>query len=489
MKKEPVLSFIVPVYKKSPETFERCLDSLFDQSFKEFEVICVFDGPDPDLEQIAKKYDAQSVVIEHGGAPKARNEGFKHSKGAYLSFWDADCFAKPEMAQMWMDAFQRNPEAAFVYSGYEFVDEQGAYDSEQFDPYSLGCGNFIASMFPLKREFFPGWDESLKAGQDWDFWLQVVEKGGIGVYLIGHGFLTELPGEGSISRQGWSPENREATIRAVRSKHNIPDRDMAVYGMVHNVKALHLAKLLGADQLKHSGFPIRNYKLIFNLGYSKMTRFAGSAPGCVKCQYWLPWDIDCLFAIAHGTARETIRLANEEITHNFCNDIVSKKRLGELGIEADILPLPTQMDEPETKLSDQFRVLVYADKAHEPIVKGIHMDLPYIAIDYAGQSADITQYSLLVDFHENPYASEEIKRFLLNGRNVISNVQAPFCGFLDLDVNHTEFRRELISRIRLARELPFNKAAQDYYNNLADPKKFVEKVKALVPKPAMEVLS
>jgi hypothetical protein len=109
------------------------------------------------------------------------------------------------------------------------------------------------------------------------------------------------------------------------------------------------------------------------------------------------------------------------------------------------------------------------------------MDLPYIAIDYAGQSADITQYSLLVDFHENPYASEEIKRFILNGRNIISNVQAPFCGFLDLEVSHSEFRKELISRIRLARELPFNKAGQDYYKNLAAPEKFAEKIKALVP--------
>ncbi len=481
MSKEPTLSFVIPVYKKAPATFERCLDSLFDQSFKDFEVICVFDGPDPELEQVARKYKAKQVVIEHGGAPKARNEGFKYTRGKYISFWDADCFAKPEMSEMWIQTFERNPKAAFVYSGYEFTDEDGAFDSEQFDPYSLECGNYIASMFPVKREFFPGWDESLKAGQDWDFWLSVVEKGGEGVYLVGRGFITELPTQGSISYEGWNPTNREGTIRAVRRKHNIPDRDIAVYGMVHNMKALHIAKLLGADQLKHSGFPIRNYKLIFNLGYSKMTRFEEANADAVKCQYWLPWDIDCLFAIAHRVARETIRLANKEITHHFCNDIMSKKRLDELGIQAEILPLPTQMDDPETKLSDEFRVLIYVDKAHETIVKDIHMDLPYVAIDYAGQTADITKYALLVDFHENAYASEEIKRFLLNGRNVISNVQAPFCGFLDLEVNHTEFRKELISRIRLARELPFNKAGQDYYKGLTHPVKFVEKVKALVP--------
>lgn len=489
MAKEPILSFYIPVFKKSPEVFERCLDSLFGQSFKEIEVIAVFDGPDAELEAVLKAYPrVKSKVIEHGGAPKARNAGFEMTSGKYVAAWDADCFAKPEMAQVWMDTFERNPDAAFVYSGYEFTNEQGGFDSEQFDAYSLQSGNYIASMFPVKRELFPGWDESLKAAQDWDFWLTVVEKGGTGVFIMGRGFITEIPSQGSISYENWNPESREGTIRTVRTKHGIPDRDIAVYGMVHSMKALDLAKLLGADQLKNSGLPIKDYKLVFNLGYSEMIRFKRASPTSIKCHYWLPWDIDCLFAIAHKTAKETIRLANEEITHQFCNDIISKKRLDELGIKAEILPLPTAMDEPETKLSDTFRVLIYADEAHKAIVKGIERDLPYIAIDHAGQSADITQYSVLVDFHENPYPSEEIKRFLLNGRNVISNVQAPFCGFLDLDVNHTNFRKELLSRIRMARELPFNKEAKEYYQSLVDPEKFKKRIFALLPKPVLEVV-
>jgi glycosyltransferase involved in cell wall biosynthesis len=487
-KAEPTLSFVIPVYKKSPDVFEKCLDSLFDQSYRDFEVICVFDGPDPDLQHVASKYKTKELVIEHGGAPKARNAGFSASRGKYVSHWDADCYAKPEMAQMWMDAFERNPDAAFVYSGYEFVNEQGGFDSEQFDVYSLQCGNYIASMFPVKREFYPGWDETLKAAQDWDFWLSVVEKGGTGVFLMGRGFVTELPSKGSISYEGWNAENRENTIRAVRLKHNIADKEIAVYGMVHHLKALHVAKLLGADQLKHSGFPIKNYKLIFNIGYSNMVRFKGAAPDAIKCQYWLPWDIDCLYAIAHRVAKETIKLANEEITHQFCNDIISKKRLDELGIKAEILPLPTEIDDLETSFKDEFRVLIYADEAHKPIIKNIHLDLPYIPIDYVGSSADITKYSLLVDFHENPYASEEIKRFLLNGRNVISNAQAPFCGFMDLDVNHTDFRRELITRIRAARELPFNKEAQDYYKGLVDPAKFKDRIAALLAPRVLEVI-
>jgi glycosyltransferase involved in cell wall biosynthesis len=488
-KEQPTLSFVIPVYKKDPGTFEKCLVSLFDQSFKDIEVICVFDGPDPVLEEVAKRFKVQSLVIEHGGAPKARNAGFMASGGKFISFWDADCFAKPEMAQMWMNTFERNPDAAFVYSGYEFENEEGGYDSEQFDAYSLQCGNFIASMFPVKREFFPGWDESLKAAQDWDFWLSVVEKGGKGVFLQGYGFVTELPKKGSISHEGWSTENREATIRAVRNKHGIPDRDIAVYGMVHHIKALHLAKLLGGDQLKGSSLPIKTYKMVLNLGYSQMIRFEGVDKDAVKVHYWLPWDIDCLYEIAHRVARETIRLANAEITHQFCNDIISQKRLKDLGIDAEILPLPTEIDDLETALPDEFRVLIDADEAHKPIVANIFKDIPYIPIDNLEVAADIKKYSLLVSFHENPYADEGIKRFLLNGRNIISNVQAPFCGYFDLEVNHTEFRRELITRIRLAREYPFNKEAQDYYRTIVDPSKFKERILGLLPKPVLEVVA
>ncbi len=475
------LSFIVPVYKKSPETFTKCLDSLFDQSIRDFEVICVFDGPDFELEAVAKRYKVKSLVIEHGGACKARNAGFAESTGRYVSFWDADCFIKPEAAKVWMETFDRNPEAAFVYSGYEFENEGGGFNSELFDPYSLQCGNFVASMFPLKREFFPGWDESLKAAQDWDFWLSVVEKGGKGVFIRGYGFITELPQKGSISYSGWSAENREGTIRAVREKHGIKDKDIAVYGAVHNIKALHLAKLLEGDVLKGSSLPAKAYKMIFNLGYSQMIRFRDTKEGAVKVHYWMPWDIDCLYEIAHKTARETIRLANLEITHQFCNDIISQKRLKDLGIEAEILPLPTEIDDLESELPTEFRVLIDVDKAHEPIIATLDKDIPYIPIDRLETAASISKYSLLVSFHENPYADEGMKRFMLNGRNIISNVQAPYCGFFDLQVGHTEFKKELISRIRLAREYPFNKEAQDYYKTLVDPSKFKERVLALLP--------
>ncbi len=485
----PTLSFCIPVYKKPPEVFERCLESLYDQSFKDIEVICVFDGPDEELEKIARGFKkVKYTVVEHGGAPKARNEAFRQSSGDFISFWDADCYAKPEMATMWMETFKRNPDAAFVYSGYEFNREgMEPVNGEPFDLHSLQSGNFIASMFPVKRKFVVDWDESLKGAQDWDFWLTIAENGGTGVFIQGYGFITEPSAAGSISWDAWSAGSRDETIRIVRDKHKI-SRSIGVYGPMNFLKSLHIAKILNGDVIKGSGLSVKSYDMIFNVGYSPMIRFEGAKEGAVKIQFWMPWDIDCLEQISHRTAKETIRLANQEVNFHFCNEIVSRKRLESLGIQAEILPLPTEIDDLETELPETFRVLVDTDKAYHPLVKDLAKDIPYIGIDSLDGAAPLTQYSLLVSFYEHPTIDEAMRRFLLNGRNVISNVQAPFCGYVDLEVKHVEFRSELISKIRMARNLPFNKEAQAYYKMLVAPSKFKEKIMSL-KQPTLEVIS
>jgi len=485
--RETLISFVVPIYKTDPEVLEKCLASLFDQSLKEIEVICVFDGEDKPLESVVERFPKALIhVIEHGGAPKARNAGTALAKGKYVACWDSDCYAKPEMAARWIEEFNQT-HADFVYSGYQFTGERGGYDSEQFDVYSLKNGNFIASMFPIRRDKAPKWDETLKAGQDWDFWLTAVEHGCKGSFIQGHAFATEPAKHGSISATGWSSENREATIRTIREKHGLPLKDIAICSMRHSIKALHIAKLMNADVLKDTGVSVSNYSMVLNIGYSPYIRFHGAKEDCVKIQYWMPWDIDCLYEIAFKTARETIRLANKEITHHLCNEIVSQKRLKDLGIDAQIIPLPTEIDDLETDLPEDFKVLIDADKAYLPILEDIPRAIPHVKMDFIQHSADITQYSLLLSFYEHPTIDEGIRRFLLNGRHVISNVQAPYCGFIDLEVKHPTFKNELINQVMDARVKKFNKKAQDYYKAIVSPSKFTDALLEL-RKPKLEVI-
>ena len=491
-KKDPLISFIIPIYKTKPEVMERCLKSLRDMSYKRIEIIAVFDGPaDLELAEILRKYTIPDriIEIEHGGAPKARNAGAKIAQGDYFSFWDSDCYAKPEMAKRWMEEFE-STKADFVYSGYEFTDHSYGISGESFDPYLLTCSNYIASMFPMKREVFPGWDESLKGGQDWDIWLRIVENGGVGSFIQGYGYSTERPTEESITGKAWSPENFRETHWKVRNKHGIPHREIVIGSSMEKQKGLHIAKMLQADFSQFLDFRIDDYKLAFNLGFGENIWFNNAPKDCVKVQYWLPWDITGFENYGFLKSIDMMEKMCKHVDYHFVNEMISQKRLAKLfkflGMkDPEILPLPSEIEEPETKLPDTYRVLLDIDETYMPVFKTIKQDLPYIPIDdldfKTNPIAPISKYSLLVSFQAHPTVNEGIRRFLINGRNIISNVEAPYCGNMNLEIGMKDFKQEIIRKIRDGRYLKFNEEGKKFYINQVDPKLFEAKLKSLIP--------
>jgi glycosyltransferase involved in cell wall biosynthesis len=496
-KNDPLISFVIPVYHKKPEVFEKCLKSLFDMSYKAIEVICVFDGEDKDLEQIASKYKTQRITIEHGGASHARNEGYKVALGTYVSFWDADCYAKPEMAKRWIQEFKASG-ADFVYSGYEFVGHTGVVPSHPFDPFMLTCGNYIATMCPLQRDIFPGFDETLKAAQDWDLWLTLAQKGYRGSWIAGEGFLTEPPDGESISGQGWNKENYRETFRTVADKHGIPVRDIVIASEEDSVKGSHVARLIGADFHTTFDFRRNDYKLAIALGISfHNVQFTDAPADCVKCLYWRTKDIEAFEGYGLLASIMLLEKFKEIIQHHYCNEMFAQKRLKRIfdfmGLpEPEIVPLPSETDEAETKLPETYRVLLSIDEMYLPVFKTIKQDLPYIIIDEldfkTNPTAAISDYSLLVSFQRFPSVDEGIRRFLINGRNVISNVPAPYCGNFDMEITMKDFKQNIIRAIRDGRHLKFNKEAQDYYKAQVSPDVFANKIKSLLPQ-KLEVLA
>ena len=90
----PKLSIVIPVYNAG-KLLDRCLSSLTNQSFKNFEILIINDGStDNSLEVINSKYnDSLCKVINLGkncGVGNARNIGLHNSKGEYIAFVDSD---------------------------------------------------------------------------------------------------------------------------------------------------------------------------------------------------------------------------------------------------------------------------------------------------------------------------------------------------------------------------------------------------------------
>lgn len=88
------ISIIVPVYNVE-KYLERCIDSILNQNFKDFELILVDDGSTDKSGEICDKYAKRYSYIrvihkENGGPSEARNEGILQANGKYVTYIDSD---------------------------------------------------------------------------------------------------------------------------------------------------------------------------------------------------------------------------------------------------------------------------------------------------------------------------------------------------------------------------------------------------------------
>lgn len=97
----PQISVVVPVYKVE-KYLARCIDSILDQTYKDFELILVDDGS-PDkcgemCDEFARKDNRIKVIHKkNGGLSDARNVGIENAIGRYIAFVDSDDFIHSEM--------------------------------------------------------------------------------------------------------------------------------------------------------------------------------------------------------------------------------------------------------------------------------------------------------------------------------------------------------------------------------------------------------
>lgn len=96
----PFFSVIVPVYNVE-KYIEKCLKSIHNQTFSDYEVIIINDGTkDRSCEIIRARclYDCRFQIFDksNGGLSSARNEGLKHATGKYIIFVDSDDWIEPD---------------------------------------------------------------------------------------------------------------------------------------------------------------------------------------------------------------------------------------------------------------------------------------------------------------------------------------------------------------------------------------------------------
>lgn len=105
----PKFSIIIPVYNVE-KYIKKCLDSVFAQTEKDYEVIVVNDGTKDNSMDIVKNYDVKIVNQKNQGLSEARNTGLKNAKGEYILFLDSDDYIEKDLLKELNKSIKNKPD-------------------------------------------------------------------------------------------------------------------------------------------------------------------------------------------------------------------------------------------------------------------------------------------------------------------------------------------------------------------------------------------
>ncbi len=129
-KNKPLVSIVVPVYN-AKKYLNECLDSLYNQTYKNIEIIIVNDGSTDGSEKIIdkyfKKYKNNTVVLKNskpsGSGELASNSGIKKAKGKYVAIMDSDDISLSNRIQKEVNFLEKNKDYFLVSSSAVVIDE------------------------------------------------------------------------------------------------------------------------------------------------------------------------------------------------------------------------------------------------------------------------------------------------------------------------------------------------------------------------------
>ena len=139
-----LVSVIIPFYSGS-FWLDEALESVFNQTYKNLEVILINDGSTEDINYILNKYNQKIryYYTENNGAAAARNKGIEKASGDYIAFLDSDDIWESTKLQKQIDYLSYNKQCFWCITSYTvFNDKTREYIKE------VKCDSMIGQVFP-----------------------------------------------------------------------------------------------------------------------------------------------------------------------------------------------------------------------------------------------------------------------------------------------------------------------------------------------------
>lgn len=181
----PKVSICIPTYNRK-DYLRKTIESVFEQTYKDYEVIIVDDGSTDGTAEMIKSTDLPISYHwqENSGEAVARNRMIKLAQGEFITFVDSDDLLMHDAVERMMNVMEAEGGEVIVYGPYQRIDRDGniygRYKRKQYSGYITkylfknifvySCG----SLFPKKvLETEGGFDTSLPVCSDYDFWLRL----------------------------------------------------------------------------------------------------------------------------------------------------------------------------------------------------------------------------------------------------------------------------------------------------------------------------
>ena len=225
----PSISVMFPVYNCKKSYLKKAIESILNQSFRNFELIIFDDGSVNNVKSIIDEYakkDSRIVFIredKHHGLAYGLNQMVKIAKGEYLARMDADDISAPLRFEKEYAFLENHPEYGFVganlllmddtdkvYGQRKYPKKPGKKDFLKYQPYAHPTIMFRKCVLSMDNPY--GSDEKSRRGEDYQLFMNLTAAG-IKGFNLQENLLLYRETKDSYKRRRLSDQLAEVVIR------------------------------------------------------------------------------------------------------------------------------------------------------------------------------------------------------------------------------------------------------------------------------------
>ena len=179
---------IITVTKNSANFLEECILSVFNQSYKNYEIILIYDDVNKSelkyVRYILQKIKKKKIIInkKNLGVGMSRNIGIKKAKGKFIAFLDADDLWHKDKIKDQID-FMKKRKINFSFCGYRIIDKNDKFLKKIISPKNINfqkllyaCDIGLSTVILKSKLLRINKFSSLKTKEDYLLWLILSKK-------------------------------------------------------------------------------------------------------------------------------------------------------------------------------------------------------------------------------------------------------------------------------------------------------------------------